>query len=80
MTKYAILPDGLSLADVERMLDEGKIYAEMQHGRFWKVRRNGQTAKWKTRPKEWQIPLKAGLRACGYIAWDNYRSFHVVAS
>lgn len=35
------------------------------------VRRNGRTKRWKTRPKEFQIPVKYGLKECFYITQNN---------
>lgn len=35
------------------------------------VRRNGRTKRWKTRPKEFQIPVKYGLKECFYIDQRN---------
>jgi len=36
-----------------------------------KVRRNGETKVWKTRPLEFKIPVKYGLYEFGYITQDN---------
>ncbi len=52
---------------VERALDNGHVWVRMATGRYWKLRRNGQTKTWKTRPDEYRIPVKAGMRAHGYI-------------
>jgi hypothetical protein len=38
-------------------------------------RRNGKTKLWKTRPHDFQIPVKRGLKEYGYITQDNYMSF-----
>ncbi len=35
------------------------------------VRRNGRTKRWKTRPTEFQIPVKYGLKECFYITQAN---------
>lgn len=42
--------------------------------KYWKVstgrfgcRRNGKTKLWKTRPTEFKIPVKRGLRNYGYL-------------
>jgi hypothetical protein len=46
------------------------------------VRRNGRTKRWKTRPKEFQIPVKYGLKECFYIdqrnahEWQTYPPEH----
>lgn len=64
-----------TLPEIERALAEGRLQAEMSDGRFWKLRRNGATKLWKTRPGEFQIPVKAGFRACGYLRHDNLGDF-----
>jgi hypothetical protein len=53
--------------EIETALDNGTLWGAMRNGRFWKVRRNGQTKTWKTRPGEFSIPVKAGLKACARI-------------
>lgn len=40
------------------------------------VRRNGQTQLWKTRPDDFRIPVKYGLRDCGAITSSNAILFH----
>lgn len=59
---------------IEAALDSGNMEAEVRNGRWWKIRRNGQTKLWKTRPNDFKIPIKAGLRACAYITHDNMNS------
>lgn len=39
-------------------------------GKRW--RRNGRTKTWKTRPGEFRIPVKHGLRSYGYITEYNF--------
>jgi hypothetical protein len=39
-------------------------------------RRNGKTKTWKTRPTEWSVPIKYGLRDCAYISQRNADEFH----
>lgn len=56
-----------TLAEIEAALDSGRMNARMQSGKCWQLRRNGQTKTWKTRPGEYRIPVKAGLRSTGYI-------------
>ena len=36
-----------------------------------RARRNGKTQTWKTRPAEFKIPVKYGLKECFYITQDN---------
>lgn len=54
-------------ADIETALDRGNLWVRMNNGNFWKARRNGATKLWKTRPADFQIPIKAGLRVTGRI-------------
>lgn len=39
-------------------------------------RRNGQTKTWKTRPEEFQVPIKYGLKTCSYLTHSNCGGFH----
>lgn len=64
-------------AYVEAALDAGRLFAKMHNGRTWQARRNGATKTWKTRPGEFQIPVKAGFRACGYVRHDNLDDFEI---
>ena len=57
----------ITQAYIENSLYNGELWARMGNGRFWRVRRNGQTKIWKTRPGEYRIPVKAGLRSCGEV-------------
>lgn len=36
-----------------------------------RARRNGKTKTWKTRPEEFKIPAKHGLKECFYIDNNN---------
>lgn len=62
---------------IERALDEHHVWCQMDNGRYWHVRRNGKTKLWKTRPDDFKIPVKAGLRECGYIDYHNVDQFVV---
>jgi len=42
-----------------------------------KVRRNGKTQTWKTRPNDFKIPVKYGLYEYTYITQDNCDSWYV---
>lgn len=59
---------------VEQLLDEGRIEGAMSNGRWWRIRRNGQTKTWKTRPGEFRIPIKAGFRVYHYLDHTNYKN------
>ena len=39
-------------------------------------RRNGKTKTWVRSPLEFRIPVKRGLRECGYITQTNAHEFH----
>lgn len=39
-------------------------------------RRNGATKTWKTRPAEFRVPIKYGLKECSYLDQGNARHFH----
>jgi len=64
-----------SLQEIEKLLDAHKLEAEMSNGRWWTIRRNGQTKLWKTRPNEFSIPIKAGLKSYGYLTNFNQQAF-----
>jgi hypothetical protein len=61
-------PIPVTLQDIESALDGGRLWVAMANGNWWKARRNGATKLWKTRPADFQIPIKAGLRATGRIS------------
>lgn len=42
-----------------------------------RVRRNGKTQTWKTRPADFKIPIKYGLYECAYITQDNAHLWQV---
>lgn len=47
---------------LETLLDQGKLGFKVQRGKVWRVRRNGKTQTWKTRPTDFRIPVKIGYR------------------
>lgn len=61
--------------EIETALAAGKLYAKMSNGREWVCRRNGKTQTWKTRPDDYRIPVKAGLRAYGNVTPTNHSDF-----
>jgi len=42
----------------------------------WRV--NGKCKIWKTRPGEFELPIKYGLKTFGYVTRSNGGGFHVV--
>jgi len=70
--------------NVEHYLDHSLLYAGMRNGRWWQIRRNGATKRWKKDASRIRIPVKAGLRSCtaitesdfnpeGFINTENFR-------
>lgn len=57
----------ITLQYIENSLYNGELWAAMRNGRYWRLRRNGKTQTWKTRPADYRIPVKAGLKSCGEI-------------
>jgi hypothetical protein len=53
--------------EIETALDAGRLYAKRTSGNAWRCRRNGRTQTWKTRPDDYRIPFKCGLRECGQL-------------
>jgi hypothetical protein len=56
-----------TIADIERLLDTGKLEILMRNGNYWQLRRNGATKRWKRDPERFRIPIKFGLRNTGAI-------------
>lgn len=42
------------------------------------VRQNGKVRFWKTRPAEFVIPVKYGLRTCFYITHENSNEWEII--
>lgn len=57
--------------EIEAALSDGNLWAKMANGRFWRCRRNGATKLWKRDPSRFEIPVKAGLKACGRVSNEN---------
>lgn len=61
----------ITRADVEAILDAGRIEVAVGNGKWWSIRRNGQTKTWKSQPGRIRIPYKYGFRGYGAITtWD----------
>lgn len=59
---HATFSKQISRHEIEQALDQGKLFVRMRNGNNWRVRRNGMTQTWVTRPDDFRIPCKAGLR------------------
>lgn len=68
---YRAMVDGNSVDitrdNIDMLLDHRCIATAMSHGKWWCIRRNGETQKWKRDPMRIRIPFKAGLRVYGAI-------------
>lgn len=49
--------------ELEAALDKGKLEYNSYGDKWYKVRRNGATKLWKTRPDEFNIPCKIGFNS-----------------
>lgn len=57
-----------------REFHEESIPCDGKRSNRW--RRNGKTQTWKTRPDEFRVPVKFGLRGYGNITELNASDFH----
>ena len=63
----------ITRANVDALLDARAIQVLMTNGRWWTVRRNGATKRWKRDPARIRIPIKAGLYVYGAITESDFR-------
>lgn len=71
------------LATIERALERDELFIAVTNGRnlrWWRARRNGRTQTWKTRPNDYRIPIKAGLRVYGEITHNTPDDSFVIKS
>lgn len=68
----------MTRAEAEAALDSGRLWlkATRSNNRI-RVRRNGHTATWRTRPTEFSIPIKFGFRGTGRLDHTNVELFEV---
>lgn len=52
--------------NIDQFLDEGMVYVRL-HDKWYKIRRNGKTKKWKLDTSRIRIPIKARFRDYGVI-------------
>jgi len=57
--------------EIEAALDAHEVWAAMRGGKYWIARRNGATHLWKTRPNDFRIPIKCGLKSFGEITQSS---------
>ena len=74
-------PDMPALEQIEDALRCGWLWALTARDRYWQLRRNGQTQRWKRDSSRFSIPVKAGLRACtrvdqnSNVGYEHGRAF-----
>ena len=62
----------ITRGNVEQLLDAGLLEVEMNNGRWWRIRRNGQTKRWKRDPQRIYLPFKAGMKVYGAIETSDF--------
>lgn len=68
----------MSRDEIEAALDSGRLwFRRTRVTNAIRVRRNGKTLTWKTRHKEFAIPIKFGFRGYGRIDHTNTELFEV---
>ena len=58
--------------NLDALLDSGRIECAMSNGKWWRIRRNGSTRRWKRDPARIRVPYKAGFRSCGTIEESDF--------
>jgi hypothetical protein len=62
----------ITRANVDALLDAGKIEVATTNGNWWRIRRNGATKTWKKYPARIRIPFKMGLYGHGAIEESDF--------
>jgi hypothetical protein len=65
----------MTIEEIERLLDKGRLEIEMANGRYWTIRRNGATKRYKRHGERFRIPIKAGMKSYGAIETTDL-SYH----
>jgi hypothetical protein len=64
--------------EIESALDSGRLWLRATRANnAIRCRRNGRTQTWKTRHKEFSIPIKFGFRGTGRVDHSNTELFEV---
>jgi hypothetical protein len=62
----------------EQLLDDRRLQAMVGSARWWTMRRNGATQKWKRDARRIRVPFKVGLRGTGAITECNFNEVGVL--
>lgn len=65
--------------NVNELLDKGQIEIAMRSGKWWAIRRNGMTKRWKTDEQRIRIPYKFGLYGYGQITETDFCTYEGVS-
>lgn len=57
----------------EDLLDRGQMEIAMKSGKWWAIRRNGKTRRWKREPSRIYVPFKCGMKIYGNITELHFR-------
>lgn len=52
----------LTVENFDQALDAGEVRVQIMSGRWWAIRRNGKTRRWKRDPNRIEWPVKYGIR------------------
>lgn len=58
--------------NIDTLLDAGRLQVLMSSGRWWAIRRNGMTKRWKRDASRIYIPYKAGMYVYGSITETDF--------
>ena len=58
--------------NIDAYLDNSKLVVQMRSGRWHRIRRNGQTKRWKRDPMRIAVPFKHGLYGYGKITESDF--------
>lgn len=58
--------------NVDAILDAGQLYAAIKNGKWYRLRRNGQTKRWKRDKSRIHVPFKYGLYGYGQITENDF--------
>jgi hypothetical protein len=70
------VPQYITRANVDELLDRHQIQVHMTSGKWWSIRRNGQTKLWKRDPARIYIPFKYGFKFYGCIETSDFVGPH----
>jgi hypothetical protein len=59
--------------NIDTLLDTCSIEVAMTSGRWWRIRRNGATRRWRRTPDRIRIPIKYGYFGYGAITSQSFR-------